>query len=96
MIEKRIKFDDGKQRLFLNKCINNLKCISLRGLLQFGLKTNYNNLKNYYTERRLIPKSLFDDLSHLAKISNKRLKIEIKESNWGQVKGGKNNKKHKN
>ena len=88
----RIKFRKGKQKHFIETCIKNLNCISLRGLLQFGIKTNYNNLKNYHTERRLIPKTLFDDLSHLAKINN-NLKINIKLSNWGQIKGGKISKR---
>lgn len=86
----RIKFQKGKQRIFIDKCIKNLSSPSLRGLLQFGIKTNYNNLKNYYSERRTIPKSLFDDLSHLAKIN---ISIKTKNSNWGQIKGGKTNKR---
>jgi len=86
--EQRIHFQKGKQHTFLNQCIQNLNCISLRGLLQFGIKTNYSNLKNYYTERRLLPKSLFDDLIYLAKINSNTLKIKILKGNWGQVKGG--------
>lgn len=82
----RAQFLKGKQRKFIDKCIENLNSPSLRGLLQFGIRTNSNNLKNYYSERRTIPKSLFDDLSHLAKIN---ISIKTKNSNWGQVKGGK-------
>jgi len=86
--EQRIMFKKGKQHAFLDLCINNLNCISLRGLLQFGINTNYTNLKNYYTERRLLPKSLFDDLTYLAKINPDTLNIESIEGNWGQIKGG--------
>ena len=89
----RIKFQKGKQKHFIETCIKNLNSTSLRGLLQFGIKTNYNNLKNYRTERRLIPESLFRDLIHLSKINVDKLKIEIKKSNWGQIKGGKISKR---
>ena len=88
-MEQRIKFTKGKQREFLDKCIKNLNCISLKGLLQFGLNTNYTNLKNYYIERRLLPKLLFGDLLYLSKINSVSLKIKYIDGNWGQVKGGK-------
>lgn len=87
--QMRIKFKKGEQRKFLDLVIERLNCISLRGLLQFGLDTNYNCLKNYYTERRLLPKKIFDDLCHLAKIDKGNLEIENLGDNWGRVKGGK-------
>ena len=93
MAEIRIKFDKGNQKQFLNQCIQDLNCISLRGLLQLGINTNYNNLKNYYNERRLIPKSLFNDLIYLAKIDPNEINITYKKPNWGQIKGGKKSKK---
>ena len=95
MIERRIEFKKYNQKKFLKKCIKNLNCLSLRGLLQFGIKTNYNNLKNYYSERRLIPENLFNDLLILSKIESNKLNIKIKKQNWGQINGGKLSKRIK-
>lgn len=89
----RIKFKKGKQREFLNLAIKILNCVSLRGILQFGLDASYDCLKNYYTERRLMDKDLFEDLCHLSKINVNDLKIDSLEDNWGQVKGGKKGKR---
>jgi len=85
----RIKFKKGKQREFLNLAIKKLNCVSLRGILQFGLDASYDCLKNYYIERRLMNKDFFEDLCHLSKINVNDLKIDYLEDNWGQVKGGK-------
>ena len=89
----RIKFKKGKQREFLNLAIKRLNCLSLRGILQFGLDASYDCLKNYYTERRLMDKGFFEDLCHLSKINANDLKIDYFEDNWGQVKGGKKGKR---
>lgn len=89
----RIKFPKGKQKTFIDQVITNLSSPSLRSLLQYGFKTNYSSLKNYYTERRLLPKDLFDDFCHLAKINPKEVKPQIRRSTWGQQKGGKNSKR---
>jgi len=86
---KRVLFKKNMQRKFLNKIIKELNCVSLRSLLQFGLKTNYDCLKNYYTERRLLPLELFEDLCYLSKINPKSLDINYKDENWGKIKGGK-------
>ncbi len=88
MKEQRVLFHKGKQRKFLDLVIDKLNCISLRGMLQFGFDVPYSSLKNYYTERRLIPKSFFENLCYLAKIDVKTLKIKYVNGNWGQVKGG--------
>jgi hypothetical protein len=45
-------------------------------------------LKNYYSQRRLLPEDLFLDLCHLAKIDFKLLDIQYKPENWGKIKGG--------
>lgn len=95
MKEQRVLFRKGEQRKFLDKVIENLNCISLRGILQFGFEINYNSLKNYYRERRLIPLGFFNDLCHLAKIDIDELKIRYINGNWGQVKGGKKKRKIK-
>ncbi len=92
----RIEFKDKEQKKFLDKCIENLNLTSLRGLLQLGINTNYNNLKNYYSERRTIPKQLFEDLAYLAKININNMGFKTKNQNWGQIKGGKKSKRHKN
>jgi hypothetical protein len=85
----RVKFRKGKQKEFLDLVRLNLSSPSIRGLLQFGFSTNYSSLKNYYTERRLLPKVLFDEMLHLAKINLEDLDVEFVEDSWGQVKGGK-------
>jgi hypothetical protein len=96
----RVKFRKGKrsqgvplngQKEFLDLVRLNLSSPSIRGLLQFGLSTNYSSLKNYYSERRLLPKVLFDEMVHLAKIDLEKLNVEFVEDSWGQVKGGKKN-----
>jgi len=84
----RILFSKGKQKAFLDQVKTNLSSPSLRNLLQYGIKTNYSSLKNYYTERRLLPKDLFEDLCHLAKINPSEVEHQIKRKTWGQQKGG--------
>jgi len=88
-MEQRIKFHRGEQKKFLNQVIINLNCVSLRGVLQFGFNIPYSTIKNYYLERRLMPKNLFKNLCHIAKINSNKLNIKFIEGNWGQIKGGK-------
>ncbi len=88
----RVKFDRGKQREFLDLVIEKLNSPSLRGLLQFGLETNYENLKNYYSERRLLSRDLFEDMIYLAKLRKKDFDFSYLDENWGRVKGGRNKK----
>ena len=85
---RRVKFKKGEQRKFLKEVLFKLYRPSLRGLLEFGLDINYSTLKNYFTEQRLMPEDLFNDLCYLAKIDKNSLEIEFLEKNWGQVKGG--------
>ena len=85
----RILFKKGSQREFLKLVISQLNCISLRGILQFGFEVPYPTLKNYYSERRLIPKDFFLNLCHIAKINPDELDVKYLSKNWGQVKGGK-------
>lgn len=87
---QRVKFRKGEQRRFLKSCMDLLNVNSLRGLLQFGIKTNYSSLKNYYTERRLLPYDLFLDLCHLIKKNPEKFNFSALESNWGQIIGGRN------
>ncbi|MFA7707340.1 MAG: hypothetical protein WCX73_00140 [Candidatus Pacearchaeota archaeon] len=85
----RVKFKSGEQRKFLNLVVSKLNCVSVRGILQFGFDISYSSLKNYYTERRLLPKSFFDDLCHLSKLNPKSFNVKYLQDNWGRVKGGK-------
>jgi len=85
----RIKFQKGEQRKFLDFVAKRLNCISIRGILQFGFNISYNSLKNYYTERRLLPEEFFNDLCHVSKLNQKDFNVKYLEDNWGRVKGGK-------
>jgi hypothetical protein len=91
--EQRVLFEQGQQRKFLGLAIASLGCISLRGLMQFDSSLNYSALKNYYSERRLLPRSIFENLCHIAKINPKNFHVKFFDSNWGQVKGGKKSRK---
>ena len=90
--EERVKFQKGKQRKFFELVVTQLSCVSIRGILQFGIDIPYSTLKNYYTERRLLPRSLFENLCHIAKIDANNLKVDFLNGNFGQVKGGRKKK----
>jgi len=81
------------QRKFLKKVIENLNCLSLRGLLQHRFDIPYSTLKNYYTEKRMLPKTFFNDLCYISGISPTSLDISYLNHNWGQIKGGKKSKR---
>jgi hypothetical protein len=91
--EQRILFHKGEQRKFLDLVVERLNCISIRGILQFGFDMPYATLKNYYIERRLIPKSFFESLCHIAKIEREKLEVRYVNGNWGQVIGGKKSRR---
>jgi len=88
-MEQRVLFEKGEQKKFLNLVKNNLNCVSLRSISQFGFDMPYSTLKNYYREITLMPKDFFEDLCYLAKINSKQLNIKFLEGNWGNIKGGK-------
>jgi len=94
-MEERVLFKTEKQREFLKLVKARLKCVSIRSLLQFGIKTSYSSLKNYYSERRLMGRDLFEDLCYLAKINPDNLDVVYLKASWGQVKGGKIGKRKK-
>ena len=94
-MKERVLFKLGGQKKFLDLVVIRLNCVSLRGILQFGFKVSYASLKNYYSERRLLPRSFFEDLLYVAKIDVNGLDIEYVSGNWGQVKGGKKSKRKK-
>jgi len=89
----RVLFCKGEQRKFLDLIISQLGSISLRGILQFGFEIKYPSLKNYYTERRMIPKDFFKELCYLAKVDEKDLNINYVAENLGQIRGGKISKR---
>ncbi len=88
MVEDRILFKKGKQKEFLDLVKSNLNVVSVRGILQFGLDLKYSTLKDYYSEKLLLPKGLFENLIYLAKIK-KVGNVKYIKGNWGQIKGGK-------
>ncbi len=90
---RRVKFSGkGMQRKFIGRALKRINCPSLRSIRQFGFDIPYSTLKNYFTEKRLLPEDFFMDLCYLAKIDINSLKVSYMESNWGQVKGGKKRK----
>ncbi|MCK5449757.1 hypothetical protein KAI32_02740 [Candidatus Pacearchaeota archaeon] len=92
---RRIKFEKGEQRKFLDLIIEKLNAPSLRGLLQFGFDVPYSTLKNYYNESRSLPEDFFKDLCDVAKVDKGDLRFEFVESNLGQVRGGQIGKRRK-
>lgn len=89
LIMKRIQFQKGQQRKFLQEVLEKTNCPNLMAFPQFGLDIPYSTLKNYYSEKRNLPENLFIELCKLAKIDYTKLKIKTLEKNWGQIKGGK-------
>ncbi len=94
-MEDRILFGLGKQREFLNLVVEKLSCGSLRGILQFGFDMGYDSLKSYYTERRLLSKSFFDNLCYIAKININDLDYQVVNGKWGVIRGGMKSKRGK-
>ncbi len=91
-MDERVLFKKGKQKEFLDVIKNNLRVSSLRGILQYGLDVKYSTLKDYYNEKLLMSRNLFDSLVYLAKIK-KIPNVKYIKGNWGQVKGGKKSKR---
>ncbi|MBT3463375.1 hypothetical protein HN451_00175 [archaeon] len=94
-MEYRVQFDNGKQREFLDLVVNQLGCVSVRGILQFGFDVSYSCLKNYYVERRMMSRGFFRDLCHVAKIDSSSLGVNYVLGNLGCVRGGKVGKRRK-
>lgn len=90
---RRIKFEKGKQREFMEFILKKLNCPSLRDFKQFGLGIPYSTMKNYFVEERFLPEKLFEDMCYLVKINPVDLKIEYLDENFGQRKGGKKSRK---
>ena len=85
---ERVKFKKNFQKQFISetcKKVNlNLKQLSTQ------TNVNYNTLKGYFQERRLMPKNLALILATMTGIKEEELPIEkYLPSNWGASKGGK-------
>jgi len=91
--EQRVLFPHLEQRKFLDLAVEQLNCISVRGILQFGFNVKYSSLKSYYTERRLLPRTFFENLCHIAKIDKGKLNFKFVNGNFGQIKGGKKSRR---
>lgn len=89
---ERVKFKKGGQKKFLKKVLENTNCPSFRAISQFGFEIPYSTLKNYFSEKRFLPKKLFMDFCQIAKINPNSLEISFLPKNWGQIKGGKTKK----
>lgn len=89
----KVKFEKGRQKEFLDLVKQKLLAPSIRSLLQFGISTNYSQLKNFYSERRLISKNLFNELCQVSGLDKKGFSVKFLEDNWGQVKGGKKSRR---
>ncbi len=89
----RIKFGKGKQREFFEKVLENLGCPSLRELINRGVGVSYQTLKNYYSERRLLSESLFEELLQISNLKKGNFDFRVVDENWGQVVGGKRSRR---
>ena len=73
--------------------LQNANVPSLRELRKRGFDVSYSTLKNYFVERRNLSSELFEQLCGFLGINKKNLIFETVEDNYGQIKGGKKNKK---
>ena len=85
----RIKFAKGKQKEFLDKVLESVGSPSLRELGNRLAGINYHTLKNYYSERRLLSGSLFEDLLEISGLKKSDFEFTEIAEKWGQSKGGK-------
>jgi hypothetical protein len=89
---RRIKFQKGEQRKFIQEVLKRINCPSLKELGN-RLDINYSTLKNYYIEERSISDELFNSLIRLSGLSKNNFNVEIISEHWGQIKGGKISKR---
>ena len=89
----RIKFAKGKQREFIDEVMKSIGCPSLKELVNRGVGVSYSSLKNYYSERRLLSRELFNELCGIAGFDSGSFSFEEISDNWGNVLGGKKSRK---
>ncbi len=90
---KRIKFKKNKQKEFLKAVLVNSDCPNVKELINRGFDVPYSTFRNYFSEARLLPLSLFSELCDFANLKKEKFSFEVLEKNWGQIKGGKIGKK---
>ena len=88
----RIKFKKNQQRNFIKKVLENSGCLSL-GELCRRLNLNYSTMKNYFSERRVLPNLLFENLCLFGNLKKENFNFQEFSENWGQIKGGKISRK---
>jgi len=84
----RIKFEKLKQRKFLDLVMQNSNCPSLAELSR-RLSVNYQSLKNYFSERRILSEEIFSDLCLIGNLQKENFQFKEINEHWGQMKGGK-------
>ena len=72
----RIKFREGEQRKFLIEVLKKLNCPTLRAFNQFGFEIPYSTWKNYFSEARLLPEELFNQICFLSKVEKYQYIVE--------------------
>ena len=85
----KIKFKSNKDRIMFFNSIKN--SFGNWKELSTILKVNRNTLLRYKTGESLIPLDVFDTLRAYNKLKRLEKRIILLDSNWGAVKGGKNN-----
>lgn len=85
----RILFKEGKQTEFLKEAITLSKLDTIKEFTD-SISVNYNTFKNWISSKRLLPKDIFDEITHrYPTLKNYQDHIsEIKENVWGQKIGG--------
>jgi len=89
----RVEFRKGKQREFFKEVLLRSNCPSLRELKNRGIDISYSTIKNYFSEKRLLPLSLFETLCNFVELKKEKFDFKIVEENWGQIIGGKKSRK---
>lgn len=89
----RIRFNNGEQRKFLKRVLDELRCPNLRSFDQYGLGVSYSTMKNYFSECRTIPKEFFEELLLISKLDREEFSYQELNENFGQVLGGKKSRK---
>jgi len=84
----------GKQRKFIDDVLTKTACPSL-GELSKRVGMNYQTLKNFYSERRVLPLELFGVLLGLSNLNRDNFKCQEIPENLGQICGGKKSRKKK-
>lgn len=89
----RVKFGRRKQRQFIKEVLILINSPSLKDL-SVRLNISYSSIKKYFNELRLLPLELFENLCLISQINKSLFKVIFLEDNWGQIKGGKKNRKN--